>query len=362
VFAQITSFHHYQTCGNAEGRLGLGFKQVSEISRLSSYRFPTPVANLKQQLGKPIFSLYLDKLNGSPSNSEILLGGVDQKHYDGCLTWHIMDQLDVRSGIRSKEEAFVKGYWNFRLEKVIVGEYEIPASSAVAFVDSGSSFLIGPNLVVKEFIKKNDFVCYDWLFMEKPAKPARIDCLSPAGFDAITTDCQGPMQSLVFVAGGKKYSLSKGDITIKMNTTIGEVCVVTVLGHDQPGWILGDSFFSANYVAFDLHKMQVGLAPLATEKSDDRCKNDWPVDITNMNIVATPPNKKSGSESELETETGRNVALISGVAVSISASIFLVLFFLARRGKRRYQRYDYPMNFDRHVNLAIRETELPRLI
>jgi len=377
VFAQITSFHHYETCGNEEGRIGLGFKEVSEVFLLTKY--PTPLTNLKDQLTRAVFSLYLDKVNdysgesqykdidesgsgsgASSANSEIVFGGVDQKYYDGCLTWHRMNQFDGDEQQRAEEAEFVSGYWNFRLDKVLIGDSEVADSSGMAFVDSGSSFLMGPNKVINEFIKQNKFVCYDMFF---PDEPDEIDCFSSFGYDLITIDCDGALYSLDFVAGGKKYSLDKGDITIKMNTTIGELCVVPVLGHDEPGWILGDSFLNANYIAFDLDNMQVGLAPLATDISDDICRNDWSVDITNEDVVAAAPKKKTGSESELESESGRNVALIAGVTVAISASVFLVLILLARRGKRRYQRYDYVSGkFDRHVNLAIRETELPRMI
>jgi hypothetical protein len=43
------------------------------------------------------------------ANSEIVFGGVNQKHYEGCLKWHELGQFkDLSSG-----QTF-QGYWDFK--------------------------------------------------------------------------------------------------------------------------------------------------------------------------------------------------------------------------------------------------------
>ena len=147
VFAQVTQLTNFETCESEEGVLGLAF------SFISSHNYPTLLSNLEDVLLHPIFSLYLDvnddyppdsetgsrDANGnkefgtaqpSTSSSQIVFGGVDQKHYEGCLNWHELGQFDLDTG-----DIFV-GYWDFRLDDVRVGGTSLP-TSALALVDSG---------------------------------------------------------------------------------------------------------------------------------------------------------------------------------------------------------------------------------
>jgi len=356
AFAQITSFHHFHSCGEQEGRLGLAFERVS------AHTLPTPISNLKKQLLNPMFSLYFDRTddykNGGSSpdaSSEIIFGGVDQNYYDGCLNWHKIDQFDT-----TEQRDFASGYWNFKLDKVLVGGTELANSGSVAFVDSGSAFLMGPTSIVNEFIMRNNFVCYDMFF---PDEPDEIDCFNPIGFDLMTIDCEGPMQSLDFVADGKMYSLEKDDLVVKQDTPVGTLCTIPVLRNDEPGWILGDGFLNAHYAAFDFGKMQVGLAPLARDKNGEVCKADSPLGVVGASPTPAPPATINDTPSE---GGGVDAGKAIGVTVGVVAGIFLVMALLARRGKRRLNRLDrYEYNaasFDKQIDYALRETTVPRMI
>lgn len=127
AFAQVTSFSHFTACASEEGLFGLGF------SMISSHNFRTPLNNMASNLRHPVFSIYMNPRtddyppsdaivnpdeegnekysNGHAisSNSEIVFGGVNHKHYEGCLSWHDLGQFkDLSSG-----ETF-QGYWDFK--------------------------------------------------------------------------------------------------------------------------------------------------------------------------------------------------------------------------------------------------------
>lgn len=109
-FAQIRTFHDFTACATEEGLFGLAF------SMISSHNFPTPINNMAPSLRHPVFSVYMNPTDDYPtsgravnSHSEIVFGGVNQQHYEGCLTWHDLGQFkDLTSG-----QTF-QGYWDFR--------------------------------------------------------------------------------------------------------------------------------------------------------------------------------------------------------------------------------------------------------
>ena len=122
VFGEVTHLQNFETCSVEEGVFGLAF-------RMEFYSFPSPLKNLATVLRHPIFSLYLESTedypldgtnndmnnmealqpdaNGNVENgfkpaitahSELVFGGVNQKHYEGCITWHDLGQFSLRDG------------------------------------------------------------------------------------------------------------------------------------------------------------------------------------------------------------------------------------------------------------------------
>ena len=114
VFAQIKTLENFETCASEEGVFGLAF------SMISSHNFPTPIHNLANKLRNQVFGMYLDptddysgsKKDGTghaiQSSSELVFGGVNQFHYEGCLNWHNLGQFTEVTG-----ETF-KGYWDIK--------------------------------------------------------------------------------------------------------------------------------------------------------------------------------------------------------------------------------------------------------
>jgi cathepsin D len=299
IFAQITQLEHYNSCASEEGIFGLGF------SFISSHNFPTPINNLQDKLRHPIFSLYLDPTDDYPgetskdghgkghavsSHSELVFGGVNQKHYEGCIVWHNLGQFqEAHSG------ATFVGYWDFKLDGVQVGGTDMPSSS-LAVVDSGSTYVVGPSEAVGQIAKINGATCYT---MAPGENPLQVDCDDPDGFDAAQVDCEKPFFDLEFKADGATYRLTKEDLLLDISTSQGDVCLLRLQGsNDIPGWILGDVFLNKYYAAFDFRNKRVGFAK-ASKNSADVCESDVPMDLAFAGVVHLP----TGSDIDNPTQS-----------------------------------------------------------
>jgi hypothetical protein len=244
VFAQVTSLNNFVTCEAEEGVFGLAFTMIS------SHNYPSLLSNLDSSLLHSIFSLYLnanddypDQVNdGSYANydeygnmeyggtkpktakSQIVFGGVDQKHYEGCLQWHALGQFkDENTG------GIFEGYWDFALDVVKVGGTTMPTTSVLALVDSGSSYIVGPPDDVSQFATINTASCFQ---MEDPDNPTEVDCASGEAFDAAIIDCDQPFFNLEFLADGATYVLEKEDLVMRVETSFGEACILRIVGSE----------------------------------------------------------------------------------------------------------------------------------
>jgi hypothetical protein len=246
IFAQVTSVYDFETCEGEDGVLGLAFTYVSNNN------YPSLLKNLETKLLHPMYSLYLspkddypDDSNfqgkhdtygnlesgvfASPSNasSEIVLGGVNQKHYTGCLQWHTLGVFqDDISGER------FEGYWDFSLDIVKVGGTKMTTSN-VALVDTGSSYIVGPPNDVAQFAVLNNAKCFT---VDSAANtfnpPQEVNCTRAEGFDASIIDCDEPFFNLEFIADGKTYVLEKEDLVLQIPTSFGQACVLRIVGSD----------------------------------------------------------------------------------------------------------------------------------
>jgi hypothetical protein len=250
VFAQVTNAESFTTCESEEGVFGLGF------SSISSHEYPTFLSNLaagKTNLKHALFSLYLNPHDDYPddahhvydpdadgnlefggkhpisSNSQIVFGGVDQKHYSGCLKWHDLGQFEyAESG-----DTF-KGYWDFALQSVLVGGTTL-SQVPLAIVDSGSTYVVGPKHDVAQFAHVNNAACFqlpDQSSLARKEDPIQVDCLSTDGFDAAMIECDQPFFNLELIADDATYVLEKEDIVMRVDTSVGPACVLRVVGTD----------------------------------------------------------------------------------------------------------------------------------
>lgn len=290
IFAEATTIDSFVSCQGEEGVLGLGF------SFLSSHFFPSVINNLQDNLMHPIFGMYLSATDDYPlvddghgptssDHSEIVFGGVNQKHYSGCLHWHNLGQFQ-----ESDTGETFQGYWDVKLDGVDVGGTSMP-SSQLAIVDSGSSNIVGPKDAVGLIAKLNGAECFN-MPDGRTSDPVSVSCSD--GFDIATIDCDRPFFDLEFRADGEVYHLTKKDLIKTIETSMGDICTLRLqAGLELDGWVLGDPFFSKYYIAFDFVKKRVGFA-LSEESSSDVCGDDLGIDIAS----SPPTTEKNASDSQ----------------------------------------------------------------
>ena len=222
---------------------------------ISSHNFPSLLSNMQRSLLHPVFSLYLDSTDDYPEDaqfndiipdengnveygrarsksatSQIVFGGVDQTHYEGCITWHELGQFDFADG----DEEYAKfaqhsGFWDLKLDDVRVGGTSV-VTSHLALIDSGSSYIVGPLKDVGEIAKLNDATCF---LLDDPDSPQFVQCDDPDGFDAAVIDCDQPFFDIEFVADGKVYRLEKEDLIIDVVTPALDACILRLIGSKE---------------------------------------------------------------------------------------------------------------------------------
>jgi len=208
--------------GKFDGILGLGWDAISVGG------VPTVMKALmdSKQLGHPVFAFYL----GNDQPGELLIGGIDEKHYSGDFTF-----VPLTS----------KTYWEVALHGVRLGTESVSTTRS-AIVDSGTSLLAGPSAEVR-------------------AIAAKVGAKSVLGKE-YTVDCSAPLPALSFTLGGKAFELQKEDLILQQS---GSSCILGLMGVDVPAprgplWILGDVFMRKYYVQFDWGRQRIGVARVAS--------------------------------------------------------------------------------------------------
>lgn len=204
--------------GKFDGILGLAFDSISVDGA------PTVIGNAVKQslLDQPVFSFYI----GNNQDGELTIGGYDTTKFKGNLTYVPLSKTT---------------YWEIQVDAISSGSTSFKEATT-AIVDSGTSLIAGPTLLVSQLAesigaKKNIMGQYT------------IDC-----------NLVSSIPDIVFTINGKDYPLSGSEVVIKSQS----ICLFAFIGMDipmpDPKWILGDVFMRRYYTVFDYGAKQIGFA------------------------------------------------------------------------------------------------------
>nr|ACO83090.1 cathepsin D preproprotein (predicted) [Dasypus novemcinctus] len=215
-----------------DGILGMAYPSISVGGVLPVFD------NLMQQklVDKNVFSFYLNRDPTAQPGGELVLGGMDPRHYTGSV-----DYLNITR----------KAYWQVHMDRLEVGDgLTLCKQGCEAIVDTGTSLMVGPVAEVRELQKAIGAVpLIQGEYM--------ISCEKVASLPPIT-----------LMLGNRGYRLSGEDYTLKVSQGGQTVCLSGFMGMDIPPpggplWILGDIFIGRFYTVFDRDLNRVGFAKAA---------------------------------------------------------------------------------------------------
>ncbi|XP_019847528.1 lysosomal aspartic protease [Bactrocera dorsalis] len=206
-----------------DGILGMGYQEISNDNVVP------PFYNLYKQglVKEPVFSFYLTRDGTSSQGGVLTLGGIDSDHYEGDITY-----VPVAS----------KGYWQFNVDTVYIGDSEFSYEDS-AIADTGTSLVAVP------------YYLYGYLQELIGAEPDYegqyfVDCSQVSSLPTIS-----------FTIAGTNFTLEGSDYVIEVDSESGEqLCMSAFEDGGTSFWILGDVFIGKYYSVFDLGNNRVGFA------------------------------------------------------------------------------------------------------
>mmetsp|Transcript_26124 Transcript_26124/g.42045 ORF Transcript_26124/g.42045 Transcript_26124/m.42045 type:complete len:371 (-) Transcript_26124:190-1302(-) len=210
-----------------DGICGMAFQSISVDG-------VTPVwYGLLDQSDSKVFAFYLGSTN-KQQQSEMLIGGIDEKHYTGDITY-----VPLTS----------KTYWQFKVDSMTVGS-DVNEQNFQAIADTGTSLMAGPSPVMsainkaigaKKMIIGNEY---------------QVDC---SKIDSMPT--------VNIQLNGKNFPLAPQDYVLQVSQGGQTQCLSGFMGLDaltsRELYILGDVFIRKYYTIFDAENSQVGFATAA---------------------------------------------------------------------------------------------------
>ncbi|XP_020024348.1 cathepsin D isoform X2 [Castor canadensis] len=215
-----------------DGILGMAYPRISVNNVLPVFD------NLMEQklVEKNVFSFYLNRDPSGQPGGELMLGGIDPKYCKGSFSYLNVTRM---------------AYWQVHMDQLNVGtELTLCKGGCEAIVDTGTSLLVGPVEEVKELQKAIGAVPLI------------------QGEYLIPCEKVSSLPSVTLRLGGKDYTLSPNDYTLKVSQAGKTICLSGFMGMDIPPpsgplWILGDVFIGSYYTVFDRENNRVGFAEAA---------------------------------------------------------------------------------------------------
>ncbi|KAI9305102.1 aspartic peptidase domain-containing protein [Cunninghamella echinulata] len=204
-----------------DGILGLGYDTIS-VQHVTP-----PFYNIvnRQLIDQPLFSFWLNDAGNEGDGGEFVIGGIDDAHYRGELTWAPVSR---------------KGYWEIELQDIKFGGEYAELEPAGAAIDTGTSLIAAPSTIA-DLINAQIGAERSW------SGQYTLDC-----------DKVDSLPEFCFVFGGKDFCLDGSDYVLNVQNQ----CISSFTGMDIPGglWIVGDAFLRKYYSVYDLGNDRVGLA------------------------------------------------------------------------------------------------------
>lgn len=199
-----------------DGILGLGIKDGANENFLN-------VLDEADEVEENFFCVALNRASDGTNEGEISFGSTNQDKYTGDITY---------SDISHEDD------WAINVEDFGYDGKKASAGGVVAYIDTGTSFIFGPEALVK---KLHDII---------PGS-------STSDGTTYTVPCDSD-KPVIVTFSGVDYEISPKDwISPKSN---GGLCTSNIYGHEvvKGAWLMGDTFLKNVYAVFDKDKRRIG--------------------------------------------------------------------------------------------------------
>ncbi|XP_068129325.1 cathepsin E-B-like [Hyperolius riggenbachi] len=211
-----------------DGILGLAYPSMA-------IKGVTPVFDnmINQHLvDEPMFSVYMTGYvdsSGEGDGGELVFGGYDPTRFCGSLNWTpVTNQF----------------YWQIHLDKVTFGDQVFCSEGCQAFVDTGTTQLVGPTADVNQ--------------IQSIIGAGDTDA---DGLNAVDCSTLNIMPPIIYTIGGIQYKLSPRHYIMRDDNECSSGFLALDVDNGQgPMWILGDVFLRRFYSVYDRGNNRVGFA------------------------------------------------------------------------------------------------------
>ncbi|VDK56420.1 unnamed protein product [Anisakis simplex] len=218
-----------------DGILGLGFQSTA------AGEFLPPLANAWNQsfLDQPVFTVWLQRMSNK-STIRIALNLKDN-FLGGICTWGGVDTNNCNSDV-VYEPLSSATHWQFTMKSISLGTYRSDAPSYEVLSDTGSSFIVGPSMLINSIVNELG---------------ARYD----AENDVFFSNCSGLTENIKIEIGDHIYEIEPINYFYQITENI---CVLTLSSMDGTGLgpqvVLGTPFLRQYCHVYDFGNMQIGFA------------------------------------------------------------------------------------------------------
>ncbi|KAK1633427.1 aspartic peptidase domain-containing protein [Colletotrichum phormii] len=244
------------------------------------------------QLPANIFCVYLNRAADGPNTSEISFGTCNTDKYTGNITY---------TGVGNDN-----GDWAIPLDGIQYDGLKSGAAGKLAYVDTGTSYVFGPQTDVAAFHKNIPGSTSD------DGTTYKVPCDSN--------------KDVTYTFSGVSYVISPKDW--RSSPAADGTCTSNIYGHEvvAGAWLLGDVFLKNVYAVFDKDQKRIGFATRVDPPpvTSTATASATPAVVNNPGqttaVSATPTTGPALGLGGHETSTGSAAAQTSATAQSGAAS------------------------------------------
>ncbi|KAI7869703.1 aspartic peptidase domain-containing protein [Spinellus fusiger] len=211
-----------------DGIFGLGFHTISRTGLNES---AVETMYRTGAIKEPIVGIWLGRTVADHGAGEMIFGGMNSNHFEGGLRYIPITR---------------KGYWQVKLNGLVINHQEYGIFSRDAYLDTGSTLIILPPALAKVLHSAIPGA------VRNRQGGWKIPCEHKAGSNHI---------KISFRLGGYEFPIKVSDLVREIEADSSTKMCYSGVTEANEILVLGDTFLKSYYTVYDYQNLRVGLAP-----------------------------------------------------------------------------------------------------